>query len=158
MRKVLLTIFAAILAALFIPGSPANADISTGHKVGCYTIRKSGRYNDVQVGVTPHHGKGANVNVYGYVAVTRACQKANSIPINRISLYAVRLKDRRTGKVVRIAYGHSSHKASIESARTANKYMHCGHAYIASVKVGYGYTDGSYVRPFYVNGGVFKRC
>ncbi|MBE7189752.1 hypothetical protein [Jatrophihabitans endophyticus] len=157
MRKTLLLVLAVALALFALPATAADATVPKGSFAHCYKILKKGRYNDVLAGARVTQS-GKDVRVHGFVAVSKACQKANSIPISRITILHARLKNAKTGKVVRLSGEHSSTKKSIVRSTTSLKYVPCHTKYTASVKISYGYTDGSYVHPFWIHGKNFYRC
>ncbi|MBE7188481.1 hypothetical protein [Jatrophihabitans endophyticus] len=156
MRKTLLLVLAAALALFALPATAADATVPKGSFAHCYKILKKGRYNDVLAGARVTQS-GKDVRVHGFVAVSKACQKPNSIPVSRITILHARLKNQKSGKVVRLSGGHTSHKSIVRSTTTL-KYVPCHTKYSASVEISYGYSDGSYVHPFWIHGKNFYRC
>ena len=157
MRKALLVLLATVLAVLALPAASANATPPKGDFASCYKIIKSGRYNDVAAGarVTQSAGK---LRVHGFVAVSKACQKTNSIPIHSVTILHSRLRNSATNKIVKLSGSHTSYKSGIARSTTAPNYTHCHVNYQASIEISFSYTDGSHVRPFWIHGKKFTRC
>lgn len=157
MRKLLLLVLAAVLTLLVVPSASADATIPKGSFAHCYTIQKKGRYNDVEAGAKVTQNA-EDARVHGFVAVSKDCQKVNSVPIVRITILHARLRNLATGATVRMSPGHSATKKGIVRSTTALKYVPCHTAYQASVEISYAYQDKFHVRPFWIHGPKFYRC
>lgn len=155
-RKFLLLGLTALLALAVLPAPAASAKSSGGSFLGCYGIKKKGNYNRVRAGV---HGDivGHNVSARTSLAVTRSCQRVNSIPVIEMHIYSAVLRTKH-GTVL-VSTGGVSTRTKGEITK-ASKHVHvkCGTAVRVQEKIGYTYYDRSVVRPFVIHGGYFFVC
>jgi hypothetical protein len=100
---------------------------------------------------------GHRVSANSSLAVTRTCQRLNSIPVIEMHIYKVVLRTSH-GHVLAAAGGVSTrHKAEI-TQQTHHVTVKCGTAVRVQEKIGYTYYDRSVVRPFSVHGPYFFAC
>jgi hypothetical protein len=155
-RKILLLVLTALLALVMLPASVASAKASDGNFVGCYGIQKKGNYNRVRAAL---HGDivGHTVSAHGTLAVSRSCQRVNSLPVIELRIYKVLLKN-ENGKVLVATGGVSTRHDAEIGKHTRHVKVKCGVAVRVQEKIGYTYYDNSLVRPFVVHGPPFFVC
>src|ERR1700709_1450083 len=90
-RTIMLLVLTALLALALLPAAVASAASSDGIFLGCYGIKKKGNYNRVRAGV---HGDVVRHDVAAdaTLAVTRSCQRVNSIPVIEMHIYGAVLR------------------------------------------------------------------
>jgi hypothetical protein len=155
-RKIVLLAVTALIALALLPAAAASARSSDGSFLGCYGIKKKGNYNHVRAGV---HGDvvGHKVSAHASLAVTRSCQKVNSIPVIEMHIYKATLRTAH-GTVLASTGGVSTRTKGKITKHSRHVHVKCGVAVRVQEKIGYTYYDHSVVRPFYVHGSYFFVC
>ena len=100
---------------------------------------------------------GHNVAANASLAVTRSCQRVNSIPVIELHIYSTVLRTKH-GTVLASTGGVSTRKKGEISKASKHVHVKCGTAVRVQEKIGYTYYDHSVVRPFVIHGGYFFVC
>lgn len=157
-KKSLIIAFGAMLVAVLLPATEANAaSIGGSHRVACFTINKKGNYNDVRAGVLGESNKLGQVAGYASLGVSASCQRVNSIPVITMHLNKVILK-LTSGQILETRGSKSTSTKGSISEKTKYRYVRCGlHMYVEE-NISYTYYDHSHVRAFWYKSASFKRC
>ena len=155
-RKIMLLALTALLALVLLPASAASAKSSDGSFLGCYGIQKKGNYNRVRAGVRGDV-VGHNVAAHTTLAVSRSCQRVNSIPVIEMHIYSAVLRTKH-GTVLVSTGGVSTRTKAEITKQSRHVHVKCGTAVRVQEKIGYTYYDRSVVRPFVVHGPYFFVC